>query len=416
MLDSLTVFNDSENIFKDFLSPSVNYWERLRFYSLSHFFIKYGIVKDDNKTIFNNWLRVTKNLINNTLIQSVDNYKDAIRSINELSEHISDIYSYLSTLSSEIKYFPKLQREEEGIKSSLILEDAEWETLFKEIEQHSYFNGQIGFILKYSRRDDKEYDKEVFKDYSEKLSQLFCPKFRESNNFLFQRALLTKGDYLPQVGNSENYTFCVFEEALRTKLDNWRKVFNNNKSTFILKSLLDNIDKDNIVDDLKNIIKTNSVEDWRKVIIENPENISYCQYRQIRWYSDDEIYLLSKKQMNGRHREIYSWDLFVRNFKDKVFEPFAKPNYWESTSWDSACIYLDSFNYKLNEFYIDIIYDASKTGFYKLYFGDRNENPFSKEIEEMLEESGFNDNMILLPEDDIEFKINEICNKLKKLK
>lgn len=415
VLDGLISFNDNENIFENFLSSSVNYWERLRFYSLSHFFIKYGAINEDNEGLLNNWLRVSKNLINNTLIQSAANYKDAIQSINELSDNISDIYTFASSSSDTIKFFSKLQREEEGLKSTLILEDVKWEELFKEIEQHSYFDGQIGFILKYSKKDDNSFDKALFKNYSEKLTKLFSSELRENNDFLFERALLTKGDYLPQVGNSENYTFCIFEEALRTKLDNWRKVFNDDEDTLILKELLDNISNANIFNELKEVIKNHNVTDWRKLIIENPENISYCQHRQIRWYSDDVVYLLSKKQMNSHHREIYSWDLFQRKFNQIDFQPFSdKSWYRQSTSWDKPCIVLSSFHYDENRFAIEIIYD--KDGIFSLIFTDWDSNEFPNEVEEILKILGFENNRISLSEEETVDKINDICNKLKEIK
>jgi Protein of unknown function DUF262 len=412
IFDGLIGFNDNEDIFKDFLSLSINYWERLRFYSLSHFFIKYGQVNEENKDVFANWLRTTKNLINNTLIQSAVNYKDAIRSINELSKNISDIYTYVSSSSGTIKYFSKLQREEEGLKAKLILEDTGWQNLFVKIERHSYFDGQVGFILQYSKNKEDNYDKSLFDDYSIKLSKLFSDEFSENHDFLFQRALLTKGNYLVHLG--QNKSFCIFDEALRTKLDNWRKVFNDEEKKLFLKNLLDNIDKDNILTDLENIINKHTANDWRKLIIEHPDNVAYCQYREIRTYSDDEIYLLSKRQMNGRHKEIYSWDLFKRKYNKKEFLPFSNKSwYWESTFSDKSCIVLEGFEYKENSFAIDITYD--KENKYTLKFYDRNDVEVSDSIKNLLSELDFEETKISLPENDIEGKLNKICERFNKI-
>ena len=412
IFDGLISFDDNEDIFKDFLSLSTNYWERLRFYSLSHFFIKYGKVNEENKDIFANWLRITKNLINNTLIQSAINYKDAIRSINELSKNISDIYTYVSSSSDTIKYFSKLQKEEECLKAKLILEETSWQNLFVKIERHSYFDGQVGFILQYSKKKENNYDKTLFDDYSIKLSKLFSDEFSENHDFLFQRALLTKGNYLVDVG--QNKTFCVFDEALRTKLDNWRKIFNDEAKTLLLKELLDDIDKVDIQNELVNIINNHTANDWRKLIIEQPDNIVYCQYREIRTYSDDEIYLLSKVQMNGRHKEIYSWDLFKRKYNKKEFLPFSNKSwYWESTSRDKPCIVLGRFEYEENSFAIDITYD--KENKYTLKFYDWNDVEVSGNIKKLLIELGFEEAEISLPENDIEEKLNKICERFNKI-
>ena len=413
VFDGLIGYDDTDNIFKNFLSYYPNYWQRLRFYSLSHFFIKYGLINENNKVVFDNWMRVTNNLINNTLIQSSANYKDAILSINEMTNNISDIYTFISSSSDTIKYFSKLQREEESLKARLILKDKNWENLFIKIEQHSYFDGQIGFILKYSKNDNDNYDQIMFEDYSLKLMDLFSPKYRENYNFLFQRALLSKGDYLPQVSDSDNFTFCTFEEALRTKLENWRKVFNDDERSLILKELLNDIDKNDILNSLKNIVNNHNVLDWKKLIINNPENISYCQYRQIRWYSDDKIYLLSKGQMNGRHKEIFSWDLFERKFNQKEFFPFSDIYYMESTSWDEPCIVFKGFKYKDDDLVIEVNYESENIYAMSFYVNLTYKAP--SEIEDLLKKLNFDGNKILLPENEIEEKIKEICSNLIKI-
>lgn len=414
IFDGLISYDDTENIFNNFISSTINYWERLHFYALGHFFIKYGKVTDENKTTLDRWLRVTKNLINNTRIEGAKEFENGIHSINILSENIDKIYSYISTSSDTIKYFAKLQREEESLKAKLILENAGWENQFLKIEKHSYFDGQVGFILSYSKNEESNYKILLFDDYSTKLSRLFSDEFRENYDFLFQRALLSKGNYLPQVGNSENYTFCIFEESLRTKLDNWRKVFNDEEDTLLLKELLNDIDKNDILNSLKNIINNHSLNDLRKLIIEHPDNISYCQFRQIRWYSDDEIYLLSKKQMNGRHKELISWDLFCRKFIKKEYLPFSNKSWYrESTSWDKPCIVLERFEHKENSFAIDITYD--KENKYALKFYDWNSVEIPSAIEKLIDDLDFEGNKILLPENEIESKIVELCNKLKNL-
>lgn len=412
IFDGLIDFEDTENIFKDFLSPSVNYWERLRFYSLSHFFIKYGKGTDDNNSVFKQWLRITTNLINNTRIEGAKEYENGIRSINELCQNISDINTYVSSSSDTIKYFSKLQREEESLKARLILDDENWQNLFVKIETHPYFDGQVGFILQYSKNEGDGYNKSLFEDYSIKLSKLFSNEFSESHDFLFQRALLTKGNYLVDTG--QNKTFCLFEEALRAKLDNWRKVFNDEAKTLLLKELLDDINKDDIQNELVNIIANHTENNWRALIIEQPDNIAYCQYREIRTYSDDKIYLLSKRQMNGRHKEIFSLDLFKRKYNKKEILPFSnKTWYWESTSTEEPCIVLEGFHYKENHFAIDIIYKNEDK--YSLKFYDWSSVEIPSEILELLEKSNFEGNEVLLPEAEIENKIEEICNKLEQI-
>ena len=416
VFNGLTPYVDEKEIFKKFLSSSVNYWERLRFYSLSRFFIKYKQVNNDNKTILERWMRVTQNLINNTLIQSPINYKNAIKSIKKLSENISDIYNYVKDSSDKIEGFLKIQIKEEGLKAKLILEDSKWENIFVNIEKHPYFDGQIEFILKYSDKDkDNNYNKELFEDYSIKLSKLFGSELGEKHGFLFQRALLTKGNYLVDIG--QNKTFCKFDKALRAKNDNWRKVFNDEKKTSYLKKLLDNINKDNIINSLESIIKNHNVTDWRKLIIKEPLNISDCGERQIRQYQDwEKIYLLSKTQMNSYHIEIHSRDLFLRKFKSD-YKPFNKIEYWQSTSFWEPCIALLGFNYSGSKFGIKITFNSNHN--YNLCFMKLDKDNSCSIIKDHLGELGelgFKEDSITLKENELVGKIKEICTKLIQIK
>ena len=417
VFNGLTAYDDKKEIFKKFLSPPVNYWERLRFYSLSRFFIKYEQVNNNNnKTILERWMRVTQNLINNTLIQSPINYKNAIKSIKKLSENISDIYNYVKDPNNKIEYFLERQRKEEGLKAKLILEDSKWENIFVNIEKHPYFDGQIGFILKYLDKDkDNNYNKELFEDYSIKLSKLFGSELGEEHGFLFQRALLTNGNsnenYLVDIG--QNKTFCKFDKALRTKNDNWRKVFNDEQKTGYLKELLGDINQDNIINSLESIIKTHNVTDWRKLIIEGPLNISDCGERQIRQYqASEKVYLLSKTQMNGYHIEIHSWDLFLRKFKNKSdYKPFNKIEYWQSTSFWEPCIALSGFNYNGSEFSIVITFINSIDNYSLRFVNSNRDNEYPDTIKNLLQK-----NIETLKENELVGKIKEICNKLIQIK
>ena len=413
VFNGLTTYHDTEKVFENFLSSSVNYWERLRFYSLSHFFIQFGQVNDENKVLLNKWKRITENLINNTLIQSPTNYMDAIRSINSLSANISNIYNFVSTSSEKIKYFLRIQIDEEKLKATLILNDTNWENIFINIEQHSYFEGQVGFLLDYSKDNEDKYEKELFEDYSLKSSKLFGGEFSENNEFLFQRALLTKGNYLVDTG--QNKTFCLFDKALRTKNDNWRKVFNDEQKTRYLKDLLDEIDNSNIKLSLENIVKNHQINDWRKLIIEQPSNIAYCQYREIRQFSNNNVYLLSKRQMNGRHKEIYSWDLFLRKFQKTNYKPFNSTWYWESTSWDEPCIVISEFNYKGSRFVIEIMFNNSNDN-YSIFLRDWNYNEYPDKIKELLLKLEFENNSITLEENKLDEKIKEICSGIEEIK
>jgi hypothetical protein len=338
-----------KNIFLDFLKPhrddegriTINYQERCRFYALYKYFTRNRALDENNKEIFKKWMRITLNLINNTRIDEPIDFYRAIHSLKELSNHINDIYEYLLSGDSRVDFFLGMQTDEEKKKVKLIMEDPNWEELIVDIETNSYFNGQVGFILEYSKDRLDRYDKGKFKYYGDRLKELFSNnRLRES--YLFERALLAKGNYL--VRDGRNFTFCNFEVGLRAKMDNWRKVFNDDIKSQYLKNLLDELTSENVQEDLNRIIERFKEDDWRKYFIKNHKNLAYCRNKKIRANEDKlnnerfpEIYLLLKEKLSGRHAELYTYDLFNRYPKEREELP-DKVKYIFSTDYQEPYI------------------------------------------------------------------------------
>lgn len=100
------------------------------------------------------------------------------------------------------------------------------------------------------------------------MSRLFGSEFQDNYDCLFQRALFTLGNYLVPI--SGHYTFCNFEKNLRAKMDNWRKVFNDDIRNTYLKQLLDAI-----TDSIKNDLQTIIIKKHRKI-----RRFSYKYYKR----------------------------------------------------------------------------------------------------------------------------------------
>lgn len=340
ILDSLISFPDNEKYFENFISDDLDYWDRLRFYAVMQFFIKKGNLNVLNDDLYKKWIRVCVNLINNTLIQSPENFYKAVRSIKQLSENIDNIYEYLSKTDDRIDGFLLKQSEEEKLKAWLILNDEKWEIEILNIENHNYFGGQIGFILDFSKKNE-EYNIELFKNYSSKLKTLFGNKFKDSYNCLFQRALLTFGDYLVPINYCK--TFCTFNESLREKMDNWRKVFDDSNKKIFLKNLLDSIHDDNIKKDLQEIIENYSELDWKSLFIKNIEIIEYCdKYRIAQW--GNKIALARSPADNWRrHANLYSYILFLKLKKEKQIVTYYDSSDdvpWLNIRWEEKSFYI----------------------------------------------------------------------------
>ena len=413
IFDALTTYKDTKKYFEDFLTSNPDYWEYLRFYAVAQFFIHCGNVNNTNLETYNKWVRVSRNLINNSLIQAPDEFYKAIRSIKDLAKNIQNIYEYLIVPETKIVGFLKNQVEEEKTKAELILNDNsdKWNEVIEITENHSYFNGQIGFILDYAKTNNV-YDIDKFSDYSEKLSKLFSLEFQGNHDCLLQRALLTYGDYLPAI--SGHYTFCNFENSLRAKMDNWRKVFNDETKSSYLKQLLDNVDVNNIKDGLQKIIN-NFIEDntdWKSLLIKNKGIIEYCINYQIDKRNNNIYLARSSANAWKRKAELASYVFYKTKLESKEsnFSPFQRVWYWDTADGE-PCAVVDNWIYRKYYFALDIRYLGCK---FSLSFYDRNGHNLPNEVIEKLEDLSFTKNVEKIEDlvKDTEIEITKSCTCL----
>lgn len=120
---------------------------------------------DENN--FRRWMRVVCNLTENNTISDIDAMRSRIKLINELSSHCTDIYSFLSNETSEIKSdaandqlleeIAKAKQIYSACNNSLLpvnseTESAEegrtWETVIIEAENYAFFKGAIRFLFR----------------------------------------------------------------------------------------------------------------------------------------------------------------------------------------------------------------------------------------------------------------------------
>ena len=117
--------------------------------------------------------------------------------------------------------------------------------------------------------------------------------------------MLTKGDYLPERGNSSYFTFCNFNNNSRSKDDNWRDVFFDKEKNQILKKLLD--DERN----LEQIIEDfDDKSYWGYYFVKYPEILKECTHFFILAY-DYTIKVLTKTVTSSYHVEYYTYALFI---------------------------------------------------------------------------------------------------------
>jgi hypothetical protein len=297
-------------------SNRLSYSKRIQFYAL----LEYLKLKK-NPSQLAPWMRVIRNLSENTFFREAPEFVNGIQSVNELLPFAEDILKFLQE-GRDIKAFENIQKNEEYVKATLISKGDHWASLIYEIENHKYFEGQIGFLLdftginEYAEKDghlnwSEEIDEHLFELFTKytKLSQNIFDEngIRHFDKFLFRRALLTFGDFtLPKGSNWSFVTNGTSREiswkALLKKDWKQRDVFGE-----FFEELNEN---ENIERQLEEFIFNSQVEDWRKGFIEYSEILNCCGNNYyIRFIDEEDILLLSKNQTNGLHREYFSFHL-----------------------------------------------------------------------------------------------------------
>lgn len=277
----------------------------------------------------NEWMRVVRNLSVNTAIERPEEYGRSLSGLLKLLPHSTQILEHLSNADVGSIGFSLQQVREEVLKSKLILADAAWRGRIDSAEEHGYFFGQIEFLLDFCgvlaqpEKDPRKWGEDVHAklqtafDLYLKKAQITFSSFGlaqtslAAGEHLWKRALLVFGDYL--LSNGSNSSFLTDSPS---NWDSWKRLLRgDNSKRAYLKTLWDRLDADAAIEpQLNKIITTaTNLEPWRAIVVGNPEIIAYCGLQKIRREASlsEAIYLLKKKQMNGKHAELFSYGLHV---------------------------------------------------------------------------------------------------------
>lgn len=132
-------------------ATSINYQIRVLFYAQSLYLkavrengVQFNEEIDVNS--FGNWMRVIRNIVRNTTIDSVPSLRGALYLVEELAAGCMDIYRYLSTVQVKSE-FAKAQVQEEVFKARHIQNNNKLKDLFFSLEENNFCKGKIYFAL-----------------------------------------------------------------------------------------------------------------------------------------------------------------------------------------------------------------------------------------------------------------------------
>ncbi len=360
--------------------------------------------EDIDPAAFNSWMRVVSNLATNTDYNRPDDLRRSFAGLRDLVPQMNDIFDHLAGPDGDVRGFFRDQVAEERIKAHLISFGDGWPERIDQAERHTYFRGQIGFLLRCSGIDLSEIDAELvrldassanelagpFDHYFACAAKMFDDLVKDPNvaGRLWERALLAVGDFLPLVGRNHSLLTTAQDEAW-----SWKRLLRNaaagGRPSQVLKDLWDRLEEPStFADNLSTIIDSASdIDPWRKAILATPSVYEYGLYRMLRFADNGGVYILRKSQMNGRHAELFTYCLHENLMGES--KPLALTiSYYETTSTDEEPgLYLVThFGGEEVKFYLSL--GDSPDG-YELYL-EEPEEP-SDQLRAILEDEGFED-------------------------
>ncbi|MDZ7774422.1 MAG: hypothetical protein U5L09_01800 [Bacteroidales bacterium] len=348
-----------------------------------HAYIRFLIFNQNDQSGIDQWMRVIHNLSHpeNTTIVSVIDLAVIIKSIEELLPYSNDILSYLKEKETDISVFSSWQILEEKIKAHLISKNDKWKSLIEMTEKHRYFNGQIGFILEFAgitnyyknnyHCDWNEKENETyfrrFTDYAIKAGKVFEESYQNRVNdkdYVFERAVLTKGDYLTHASQNRKNLLSTNLTKNNIKRDHsWKRLLRLSEDKdwmqrrLFVKQVFDDtrFDSNNLISSLDAICKDRT-NTWRDYFISSPAMIDYCNQGFIRFENENYILLHGQSQSNSYNAELYTyyfWKEFIEPQKDKFKSFFIDYNSFKGIK-NKAFVLLSNFATWGNMLHYDI--------------------------------------------------------------
>jgi len=318
---------NEKRLFTGAIENTLDYAGLVTFYGLTLYINCYDVRNSEDEGL-KEWMRIITNLVEGSRLTYYNNareYAGSLKSIKAMLPYAKTILSYIADTQNTISGFVGLQIEEERMKANLILLNSSWREKIIKMEGHGYFKGQIGFLLdfsgitsEYELAGNFNWSKEKYKEFEYKLDSYYEKSafvFDKdglrpfSDKFLWERALLCKGEYLLKKG--QNHSFLINSE----RDISWKRLLrDNNKERNCVKILFDAFDIVSFEDDLQHIIDdVTATENWRYNFIKHPGTIKICNSNKfIRKQSPKDILLLESSTVSGYNNEYYTYALYLK--------------------------------------------------------------------------------------------------------
>ena len=335
---------------------------------------------------FNDWIRVVSNLAINTDYNRPDDLRRSFGGLRDLAPGMGEIRRHLVGSGVDVQGFFRYQVAEERIKACLLEFDEGWPERIDRAEQHSYFRGQIGFLLRFSGLDLDNPEAELarldpeaahthgvhFDHYFSCAERMFMDLADDPRRAgrLWERALLAVGDFL--LPNRGSHSLLVLSQDVAWS---WKRLLRDaaeaGTSGQVLKDLWDRLKEPSSFErDLMEIIESESdLDPWRGAIVATPTAYEYGQHKMIRFWGEGGVYLLKKSQMNGAHVELFTYCLHEELIARAEPISFTVGYYETAATYDQPMLSL-SRRFRKSDVTFYLQFDEESSGQYILWLGD----------------------------------------------
>jgi hypothetical protein len=267
--------------------PASTYKQRVLFYAQT----KYLLNNSFDAEAFSNWMRVVRNIVENSTIDAATTFIGAIGLINELAKGSADIYDYLSKNKIQ-SGFANEQVKEEIEKAKIIVANPNTKQIIHNTEDTNFCKGKIDFALYCIDYDiDKSPDAANFDAVKlETIKNVLTDHLNDSDvTNDFRRALFTIGDNkFYNYWGSWLYAVSADKRCMIENTDDLKRNFTKKGSC--LKELVNKLSSKNIneiIDDFGATQEFFALPNWKQKIITTPNLLDYSHSHYIAIATDE---------------------------------------------------------------------------------------------------------------------------------
>ena len=271
----------SDLIFSNFFelittSSHVTYPQRVMFYAQTCYL---NAELEFTSAEFLDWMRVIRNIVNNSTIDNDESFLSALNLIRELSKGQENIYQYLEKDIISSKFAAK-QIDEEVIKAKLINESQNNKSAIHKLEDTQFCRGNIRIFL--DCLDEFSFDK--LNILRKNVVQKYLNDRDISNDF--RRALLTIGD-----NKFYNYWWSILhavsapKRCLIANTEDLKFLFNRDPS-YLKELFIVLMDKDleEVIGDYELPV---DMPNWKQRLIKEPNLLDYSKHHYLAIKEDE---------------------------------------------------------------------------------------------------------------------------------